>query len=201
MASGLLCAQNAAFFGSNAATGTLLLVSDNFTRTNATTLGANWTDSLGNTNSLAISSNTAIAHVAAGSSEIWTANSFTANQFSKATFTTLGDADIQVMVRTLAATANGYACGRRLALSGSGYYVLFKLVSGTLTEIGIPGVNFVTAGDVVYLSAVGTTITCNVNGVPQLTGTDSSLSSGSPGLRLSYTSTNGAFTLWSGGNL
>jgi len=160
---------------------------DNFTRTNSGTLGANWADSLGNTTPCQILSNTA-ANTSGGGvcSEVYNAETFNNDQYVQATFsnvTTSGTADIAVMIRTAVASANGYACGLRTALDGT-HYVMWKLVSGSLSQIGVASSTVVANGDVVKFQVVGTTLNCYANGSLVLGPlTDSALSSGYPGLR------------------
>lgn len=179
--------------------GGLLLVSDNFTRANSGTLGANWSDALGNTLPWSIISNQA-GTPGGPVQEYWSANAFTNNQFSKATFTTMiASANEEVGVRMSAVAGTTYLCGYRQSVDAVNY-VVRKLVAGTQTVLSDTS-TVVTLNDVVEIDAVGTTITCKVNGSSIFSGTDSSIASGSAGIIANSTGSTALMSNWSGGNL
>jgi hypothetical protein len=166
-------------------------VSDNFNRANGA-LGSNWTNAVG---SCVISSNTVTANGfnAAHNISHWATavNTFANDQFSQATFTTAGD--------------SGGLCVRWAGPSGykfigpaGGNYFLYETTSGTDTSLGSFSSATIANGDVVRLEATGTTIRVLVNAVEQLSVTDATHASGSPGLAMNWNG--GAFLDdWSGG--
>ena len=179
----------------------LLLVSDNFTRGNSANLGANWSNTLGVSDPIQILSNAAVQTSATFSAEGWTANVFTANQFSKVTFSGIGTTRSLVAVRMQTAANTYYACGKDTNANAT-KYIMEKVIAGTQTSLWNPATTTVTAGDVVELDVVGTTLTCIVNGSTFHSLTDASISTAAqPGLIASGTGTTAQFTLWSGGNL
>lgn len=199
-ASSLASPQNAMFYGGNANSTPLLLVSDNFTRANAASLGANWSNGLGASLSIAILSNQAATPASGPGIEYWSANAFTSNQFSKMTLSNMVAAfNDEAYARGSNSAATAYFCGLRQSVDASDY-VVRKLVANTQTVLydGLPAV---TVGDVIELDAVGTTITCKVNGSVIFSGTDSSISGGSPGIYVNNGASLAVISHWSGGNL
>jgi hypothetical protein len=172
---------------------------DSFTRANASTLGSNWSNTVSNSGwgNFSISGNTATTQSGgAAGIESWIAQSFLPDQFSRATIATLtnGANDLAaVTVRgtgTSTDTEYGFVCVN----GASGIYKRVAAAQSTLASGG-PGC---AVGNVVELDAVGTALTAMINGGVVLTATDSSISSGQPGLWLWA---NDAVSNWVGGSL
>lgn len=152
--------------------------SDNFTRANNSTLGANWTVVTGtwgiNSNSAVV---TAISPIYAQA--YYSASSFSNDQYAVANVQDLG-ANIWmgpcVRIAASSSSVNGYC-----ATTGPTGATLRTFVGGSLVNTLWSGSIFPT-GSLVQLSAVGTTLTLTVNYVQVYSGTDTNISSGSPGI-------------------
>jgi uncharacterized protein YjdB len=133
----------------------------------------------------------------------WSANTFSNDQYSQATITgglSGGSQYVQIIVR-----ATGTGDGRYSnylfytdGASGGGHTEVAKNINGAQTTFRSFAVTFAT-GDIIKISAVGTTITCYKNGVAIGSVTDSSLPGGSPGIGV-YGSTV-TVDNWEGGTL
>lgn len=165
-----------------------LPASDTFNR-NDSTLGSNWTGVSGaitdwvvcdsticsaSPNHWGVYSNYTGAEFAIA---YWNADSFNADQYSQATVFDIGG-------------TNGYVgLGVRISSGPNGYFFtlessscqMYKFVSGTRSTIGTCSLTQAD-GDVMKITAVGTTIKVYQNGVERGTATDSSVSSGSAGI-------------------
>lgn len=150
-------------------------VSDTFNRSNGP-LGANWTTTSG---TFAISSNTAVVTAITGSYALaaYTGSTFGSNQYAQATFLGGGSWGGGMCVRCSNSAVTGYIL---FGIAGTSSLIT-KLVAGVATNLvtGGPGFNI---GDILRLEVTGTTITAYQNGVAILTTSDSSISSGYPGL-------------------
>lgn len=182
----------------------ILVVTDNFTRANAGNLGGNWTGACcGFSSQLQIVSNQANTVTTGFGIDVYTATTFSPNQFAQATIVNLASSDQAIQVRSSSTTNDSYLCGKRSAIDASNY-VLYKEVANVLTQIGSTSSIGVNGGDVVRLSANGTHVFCTINGVTPaaLSVTDTSETSGFPGLRAHDVSgTTPVFTSFSAGNL
>ena len=179
------------------------VASDDFNRTSASTLGANWTNDIG---TFGVGSNaTAYAATPGVGSQVlahWSANSFNNRQYS------------EVKLATISTTWQG--SGPAIRASAAGGYVayahetnklsLMKLVAGSAGSVlcstdTSPAT--VAAGDVIRIEADGTTITVKrTSGTPAtlITCTDSSYSTGAAGVG-AYDNLHGDLDDWTGGNL
>jgi hypothetical protein len=166
---------------------------DNATRANGA-IGANWTIGAGAINiaSNAFQGGTASAHNVAA----WSANPFTSfGQFSEVTVLTLNGATDFIGPMVLVSGNTGYNC---IENSSNIFLQRFSGSAGTnLANTAITGAS----GDVIRLEVTepGGALTCYRNGVSVLTATDTTFTSGAPGLDMFNnlaTSKN-----WSGGNL
>lgn len=106
---------------------------------------------------------------------------------------------IGLAVRCQAGSALNYYCV--LITLGSNNVLLARSVSGTGTTLSTGTATF-TVGDVIRLSVQGTTLTVYKNGTSILTATDSTYTSGFPGLA-SFALTNSVYFSgpWNGGSL
>ena len=172
---------------------------DSFARADSSTLGANWSNSVVNSGwgNFRISSSIVTTQTGgAPGIESWIAQNFLADQFSRATITTLtnGPNDLAaVTVRgtgTSTDTEYGFVCVN----GGSGIYKRIASVQSTI----ISGGPSCAVGNAIELDAVGTTLTALINGTVVLTTTDSSIASGQPGLWLWA---NDGVSNWVGGSL
>jgi hypothetical protein len=165
---------------------------DNATRANGA-IGANWTIGAGGINIVgnAFQGGTASAHNVAA----WTANPFTNfGQFSEVTVLLHGISDF-IGPMVLVSGNAGYSC-----IENSTSISLQRYSGGTgtnLSSMKITGAS----GDVIRLEVTepGGALTCYRNGVSVMTATDTTFTSGAPGLDMFdnvATSKN-----WSGGNL
>lgn len=178
------------------------IVTDNFTRADAATLGANWTDIAGQTSEWSIVSNKA-AWVQDGtycmdiySGAGWTGGNDQYAEMTINTKVTLSDGG--PMVRA-SATGNGYSMiindTDNVALGNSMSVTIYKWVSGTPTQLHNGTATVISAGDVVRLAVQGTTLTGYVNGVSKTTITDATFSTGTPGMFGSNNGTSSGFTV------
>ena len=163
---------------------------DNFNRANGA-IGANWNVTL---NGLNVSSNNIQGTASAVNNVgLWTANSFSGNQFAEATITALnGTTDFPGVAVNMSGTNNWYYC-----TEDSTTLFLQKDIAGVVTNTS--SAVSAAVGDVLRVENNGGTITCYRNGASALTITDSALTSGSPGIVISGNVA--TMKNWSGGNL
>ncbi len=113
---------------------------------------------------------------------------FPNDQCSQAQINTLNavsSAEVRVIVRSnLSAPATYYEAVIRGALGSSATIGIGKVVSGTYTSLVASQTETVNSGDLVAICAQGTTVYVTIRGsqIAALTTTDSSITSGSPGL-------------------
>lgn len=182
---------------------------DNFQRANGL-LGANWVAETAPTAS--ISSNKVQPTVANGAQifQYWATNSFNNNQYSEITISALTDGSSFMApgVRMSGAAVggsgntNGYI-GLAIGPTGSASTAFItKFVNGTQTNITSVAATF-QIGDVIRISAVGTTITMFQNGTQILQTTDAAVTSGFPGFFIASSTgvTNAQISLWAGGGV
>ena len=165
-------------------------ISDTFHRTDAATLGSNWTPTTDINTALAIVSDLAVANsIALNGSEIYTGKTFGNNQSASITIGAMAvNAEIDLLVRTDITASTGYS----VAFSNTGQVqlTLGDIVAGIPLDGGL--LTFSPApqpGDVLSIQAVGTLITVFYNGVPVLSGTSTTTASGSPSLAITPVAT------------
>ena len=180
-----------------------VLASDDFDRTNASTLGANWGQISGTDTNFGILSNQADVNTG------WNGNQYTAiswpdNQYSQATLVENVTHLVGVCVRcdpTLAANTF-YAAGQDALDHGGASTVsrIFRYVAGT-PETLATGATPLAAGQVLRLEAEGTILRMYINDVLEVSTTDANITSGDPGITGFHTSSDIAvFNDWSGGD-
>ena len=171
-------------------------VSDDFNRADNADLGANWTVVSGES-TWTINGNTAIpSSTVADCTERYSGVSWTDNQSSEANATAGGSsagAGPGVAVRC----ASGARTFYRLVIDNAGNWEMGKMVAGTFTSLAT-GTTTYSAGALIKLSAIGTTITSTYNGSQIDSRTDSSISSGSPGVSYSSFITTPSLDNWVG---
>lgn len=162
-----------------------LLVSDNFS---GSSLSSNWTTLVG---SFTVSSGVAGSgdNTATWASTYWNHDTFPANQYSQAVMQCGGAgcyawAMVAVRMQSTASTyPRAYSCGSSSGSSGVWYHTVYLFREDGTTQTALTSSSTtVNNGDVLRASAVGTTITCSVNGSVVISFTDSTYSSGQPGI-------------------
>lgn len=180
---------------------------DSFTRANSGDLGSNWGVVTGFTSkTLAISSN----QVGPGSSEsslcfqYWSADTFANDQYSEAKVLAISTSVyiVAVTVRSSSGALTQYSGGFMGSVYGDTHPRIWKWVSGSRTDLAVNSGVDIAANDVIRLEVSGTGLTLKVNGVSQVTTTDSSVTSGKPGLEAQNSLGNGTVLIddWAGGD-
>lgn len=169
-------------------------INDDFNRADSADAGANWTPVTGQ---LQIVSNSARLFDGSSACERYSGVTWTDNQSS----------EVKVTANATAAAGSGYGvavrCSAsantfyRLVINGDGEWELIKKVTGSNTVL-TSGTATYSAGAVLKLSAIGTTITSTYNGSQLDSRTDSAIASGSPGLAYSTSLTSGNMDDWTG---
>jgi len=168
---------------------------DDFNRS-AGGLGPDWT-AIGD-GGLSISSH-AVTGRSGLAGDIWTAGTFTSDQYSQIEVTgrqLTGDQWIGAAVRARSGGRDAYV-GVYFWNGGRPALVLFKRSSGSWIQLGSYSTGPLAAGTTLKLVAVGSTITFLENGVQRLSASDSSFSGGAPGIMVYGTGDAGD---WSGGD-
>jgi putative esterase len=172
------------------------MVTDDFTRSDSSSLGSNWTAVTADgiiTGGLRVASDQ-VAGISGttGSASFWSADSFGGDQYSEITtvtgsvFSDVGaGAFIGPTVR-MDAGGNGYV-GIYFYNSGSPVLQIYRAAGGSLTKLGadfaLGGAgNLLAAGVKLRLSAVGNTITFSQDGTPRVSVTDGTYTGGAPGI-------------------
>lgn len=164
-------------------------LTDDFNRADAANLGAGWTGDTSVDALPAIASNKAEGRGSGGNvtSDVRT-ETFDNDQSASAVVAgDLADACwVGLFVRATATRNGGYLVIYYNTGAHVHVMILFKRTGGgTFVQLGatytLPG-NILAAGDVIKLSAVGTTLDVFINGVSQGTRTDSLFTSGVPGI-------------------
>lgn len=194
------------------ATGEVQLDSDTFGGTAATALpsyNANWvlTNMNGTFNNLNISTpNGGVASSSGPGGNYRTGFTWTNNQWAGITVGAVPAQTFEeVCVRITAGSGNQpdmYCAGNDAAAQGNGKYEISIWTNGARTQLVVTASQTMTAGDVVNFNAVGTTLTLKVNGTQILQTTDSTWTTGNPGLIIngSTTTANYANTWLAGSN-
>ncbi len=174
-----------------------LPASDDFNRSNESPMAGNWSTPASGADPFFLSSN--VVQGTGASNEnygYWNADVFPDDQFSQATLVSnTSSFDCGVSVRVSTSTASSYSFGNRGNTATTG---IFKIASGTFTLLltsGTPVAN----GDVLKITAAGTTLEGFINGVSIGTTTDATYTSGSAGLNGYGSGGVCAFDDWSGG--
>ena len=134
------------------------------------------------------------------SGDMWTANTFTSDQYSQITVTSTpltGSQWIGPVVRAQNGGQNLYV-GFYSWNSGSPELMLFKRISGSWTQLGGLALSGpLPAGTQLELTAVGSTLALLENGVVEITASDQTLTGGAPGILANSAATAGS---WIGGD-
>jgi hypothetical protein len=167
---------------------------DNATRANGA-IGANWTVT---NNGVNINSNNFVGTVINNNVAYWNANSYSPSQFSEVTLMALnGTTDfpgVALLLSGTGASTQGYSCIENTT------NIFIQKISGTTNTPLTSAASAGAPGDVLRLEAAPAgALTCYKNGVSTLTVTDTTYTSGQPGLFLYGTVSSSKN--WSGGNL
>ena len=180
-------------------------VSDEFTRANSLTLGANWDGSYGQPDCQIVSNR--VQTQAAGDQclETWSANTFTNDQWAQITIVDFSAADgVQTGILLRAATSptnTWYRVSARHNLADT--TKIFKVVAGVSTSLAVDNTVTWASGDILYVEVSGTNINVKRNGVLVVTVSDAALASGRIGLMMVEGATGGNTVIdsFSGGDL
>jgi hypothetical protein len=155
--------------------------SDTFVRADNASLGANWTAwSWSGAAGLGITSNQVSSSAASTHGDYWSADAFGNDQSSEITVAVVpGSGDwVGVTVRQVT-PGTGY-----LAIFFAGTFYIFNENGSTSPTVIVSTSGTLTAGDVMTLTAIGTSITLYKNGSQVLTTTNSTYTSGAPGIAI-----------------
>lgn len=165
------------------------IITDDFNRADAATLGANWTNSVGSGFGIVsnrASSKTAGASVAVFSGASWTGGNDQYGEAAIITKNSTKDAGILCRGATGAETFYIFEINDNdaaVALGSSMRCGMYKAVAGVYTLLGSTSSFVVSTTDVLRIEAQGTSITAKLNGATKLgPNTDSSIASGKCGL-------------------
>lgn len=124
---------------------------------------------------------------------------FADDQYAQGTLVQIGSDNMFMGVAVrVSALGNAYTF-----YADTNSWVLAKLVGGSYTELDLDFVT-INTNDVLYIEASGTTVTAKINGVTVSTVTDSSITSGNPGVTGNGSASSGTYTLldnWTGADL
>jgi hypothetical protein len=185
----------------------VLVASDDFNRTDGSP-GSNWTQTNTDAGTMAIATNQIQPGNSLGpSSMVWAgAGSFNNNQYAKLKLTaiTFGDNNYGIGVTVRASNDLTTTRDHYFFIAGtSGLGTLGKTVNGTVTTLHSATVGWAT-NDTIELEAEGTTVRAMKNGVAlggSFTVTDTSLSTGKPGVTGTGDSGVAKGDDWESGNL
>ena len=170
---------------------------DSFTRPNSNSslgLGPAWVQiGTGTICALTITSNAAVASAGAASCA-WVPQNTRPDQFSQVYISALDTNAVGVFVRASTSANTGY----EFYCATSGGLVLRKLIAGVSTGISTSATNCA-ATNTIRLDVIGTQLIASINGVKVMSGVDSSITSGYPGI-VEVAVTDGLQN-WSGGSL
>ena len=169
--------------------------SDDFNRADGG-LGPNWTGI--SDGGMAISSQAVTGTAGAVTGDVWTADTFASDQYSRVEVTSTQPVGgwIGPAVRVQNGGQDGYL-GVYSWNSGSPELLLYKRTSGTWSQLGSPySCGALAAGTQLGLVAVGDTVSFQENGVQRIGVEDSSFTGGAPGI-MAYGSA--IADNWSGG--
>jgi hypothetical protein len=184
------------------------VATDPFTRSPGT-LGSNWTTPTGGSAAQIVSPNYVEATVLGTAAyAAYTGASFNADQYSDITIQSLFsvNSNLNAMVRMSTSSLTGYLLNIVGPLNSATFVKVYKLVSGSFTQLGDSAGVQITAqvGDVFRLHVVGNVLSVFQNGfmILQLQDVNNTITSGSPGFRMvdGTDLTRAQISAWAGGN-
>jgi hypothetical protein len=175
---------------------------DNFNRADGGLNSGDW-GTWGGGGNLDISGNAVGAGGGNNLGGIYTAGTFTDDQYSQVQLVSGAVGKYGVMVRGSTSAAQGYlfqtdtydSIGASIAIA------LLEVTAGPTYTIIDSDTIALAAGDVMYIEAVGTTITAKVNGSTVMTGTNATTSSGKAGIWGKFGTPNPSIDNWEGGDV
>jgi len=173
---------------------------DNFQRADGA-IGSNWGSTTSFNTPVIVSHEARCASgdsIDAGTTEL--GGTWPANQYSEIT---VGSVVGTVTDEGVGATVRGVFSGNLtmyITQSNTHETRLYKVVAGAYTQLGSDGPSVAT-GDVIRLTANGTSITVTKNGTSIISVTDSSVTTGTPGIWTTNAGGRGSISLWAGGDL
>jgi hypothetical protein len=178
------------------------LGTDIFNRPNQNPITGNWTTvaPVGSiTGTVQILSHTATeGSTTAFALAFWNAVAFPSNQYSEMSFSSFGSSSADGP--SVRSTSGGNCYATVYVNSASQLYII-KITAGSLTVLTGPVSVTFHLGDVLRLEAIGTALTAKINGVSQLSTTDSTFTSGAAGMFFSGNgAASGASQYWAGGD-
>src|SRR5271169_4956450 len=172
-------------------------VTDNFARANGG-LGANWTATADG--GLVISSDQAVGAASGNAGDMWTADTFTSDQYSQVMLTSTQLAATQWVGPSVRAQNSGLNAYVAIYFwnNGSPEIMLFLRNNGNWSQLGSSySVSPLGAGAVLGLQAAGSSLSVTVNGTVVISATDTTFTGGAPGL---MTNAAAHAAAWAGGS-
>ena len=164
-----------------------ITVSDGFNRADSSDLGSNWTpiDATSNRNLQIVSNKVRGSAVGTVAIEVWTGNSFSAWQEASVTLTNIGAGSyhggVYLRATTDGATLTGYYCLARNT-GGSSTSVIGHVVAGSFSDDITENSTTWAANDVLRCTVIGPNLVLYRNGTQLLALTNSTITTGSPGI-------------------
>jgi hypothetical protein len=185
------------------------LVSDDFNRANNASLGVNWTQDRKTTAAIGVTSNQAAMTGGSDFAMDWWANwsgaGGTDDQYSELTlpFLQASGNDTGPIVRASGNPVSGTGKAYLFVLNDNDAahsmgdttwsVALYKVIDDAFTQIGSSVTNVtISANDTIRLEVNGTNLTGKINGATIITGSDSAVTTGAPGMYIS----SGSATVW-----
>lgn len=164
----------------------VVLITDSFSGGDANPIGGNWV-TIQIENPLQIVSGVVRATATGGFNGSYYAMVMPDDQYAKVVTVTTVDGVGGPLVRVATNDESYYSCAA--SYNGTAWD-LFKEISGSYTNLSADVYGF-TSNTVLEVSAVGTDISCIINGVTQTTQPDGALSSGRVGLNINNSASGG----------
>ena len=171
-------------------------ISDNFSRANGG-LGPNWTTVSGTTAPQIVNNTAQPGSGGTLNSAYWSANTFGSNQFAAASFPNSSGSNFGPGVAVRLSNSKGYFLWYGNSASTVSIWRMDS--ASSWTQLKASAKLTVAATDVWQLQAVGSTLTGYQNGKQVVTTTDTSYTTGAPGIWMYYAANQ--ITNWSGGDV
>lgn len=164
----------------NAVGNSLIVATDNFTRANSSTLGANYTACGASGAGMGISSNQAIGQGSLVTMNAWTANTFHNDQYAIVTYFLAVPTSTYLEAAVRLTGSDTSLIGYRITTDGANWFL--SKITGTTSTDFTSGTLTMTVGDTLKITVVATTISAYHNGTLLATANDSTYTSGSAGI-------------------
>lgn len=166
------------------------IVSDNFTRANAVTLGANWTKVAAGHDDIGIASNKAsINGASVRNTGVYTGAGWTGgvDHYAEITLVVCNGNNAAPLARAHTSDTTSYECRvtASTTLGAACQVELYSIDASEVETLISSTVNMtINVNDVIYVEANGTAIVGKVNGVTKVSATNSVVTTGKPGIFL-----------------